>query len=180
MPDLVTRRRLAASLLAAALVPALLVGCGTGFNAYTGTQGQSGNGVFTTVGPVLVQNATLVLGPEGDNSATLTATFYNSGTDPDLLVKAAIEPPAGTTLITGDRLLLPPAKDVRVGYESVAHINFYDVELKPATYVPLTLQFEKAGQTTIDVLVVPAEGSYEGIRPVPARPLPQVTATPSA
>ena len=48
-----------------------------------------------------------------------------------------------------------------------------------STYVPVSFQFQNAGNTTIQVLTVPAVGQYAGIVPITAAPTGMPTPDPS-
>ena len=55
-----------------------------------------------------------------------------------------------------------------MGYGGGPQVNFFGVDVQTSHYVPVTLRFESAGQTTVSVLVVTPTGYYEGIAPTPA------------
>ena len=57
---------------------------------------------------------------------------------------------------------------VDFGYDGSHWINAYDLDAAVSTYVPVQLQFEKAGNVEFTVLTVPPTGIYEGIAPMPA------------
>jgi hypothetical protein len=54
------------------------------------------------------------------------------------------------------------------GYDSDFWLNTYDLNIASSAFVPVTIQFERAGTTSFSVLSVSAVGSYEGIAPNPA------------
>jgi len=163
-------KRIHAALAAALVVvsaPAL-TGCFNGKQATTSAQAtmNSGNGVAATAGPIHIEAATLVLGPEGSGTATLTTRVVNTGLEPDALTYATINThPAYITDGAGD---LQPGGAISFGFQSDAWINAYDFDGTAATYVPIQLGFEKAGLVDMSVLVVPPAGYYEGIVPTPA------------
>ena len=70
-----TRSRAAAIIATVALSSAALTGCWNGPGSTTMMQAtmNSGNGVQATVGNIQIENATLVAGPEGTTTGTLTA-----------------------------------------------------------------------------------------------------------
>lgn len=162
-------KRINAALVAALVVvtaPAL-TGCFNGQGATTTTQAtmNSGNGVDATAGAVHIENATLVLGPEGSGSATLTTRLINTGQEPDALTYATINGlPAYITDGAGDLL---PGGAASFGFESDAWINAYEFDAGVATYVPVQLGFQNAGLVDMSVLIVPPAGYYEGIAPTP-------------
>ena len=146
----------------------LLSGCYSGFGATTTMQASmnSGNGTQAQVGPIRIENATLVMGPEGSQSGTLIASIVNGAQDPDRLI--------GVT-IGGKPAYITPGQDVLLfnelvnfGYDSLHWINAYTLDAAVSTYVPVQLQFEKAGNVDFTVLTVPPTGIYEGIAPNPA------------
>lgn len=162
-------KRINVAAAAALLVLAVptLTGCFNGQSATTTTQAtmNSGNGVEATQGAIHIEGATLVLGPEGSASATLTARLVNTGAEADALTYATINgTPAYVTEGAGELL---PGTSASFGFESEAWINSYAFEGAPSAYVPVELGFEKAGLVTLSVLTVPATGYYAGIAPTP-------------
>lgn len=155
---------LASALAAASLV---LTGCFNGQGAMTNMQSAdlTGNGVQAQVGNIRAENLTLVLGPEGSGSATLTTRIINADPEADRLVGVQID--GLPAYVTGDIVELLPDQSVGFGYESDLWINSYDFRAADSTYVPVALQFERAGIAEVEVLVVPPLGYYEGIEPVP-------------
>jgi hypothetical protein len=156
----------AAAVLAVLAVPAL-TGCFNGQAATTTTQAtmNSGNGVEATQGAINIEAATLVLGPEGSSTATLTTRIVNAGLEPDALTYVSINGiPAYVTEGAGELL---PGASISFGYESDAWINSYDLDATAATYVPVEMGFEKAGLVKMSLLAVPPVGYYEGIAPNP-------------
>ena len=145
----------------------VLASCGTGQSWVTEGLDPSGNGVYTTVGSVQAQNLTLVQGPEGAKALTLIGTFINKGTSPDAIVGATLGDAAATaaTLSTPDIKLAPLGELTKVGYDEAHTVSFFNAEVATSTYVPVTIKFGTAGQTTVNLMVVPATGIYEGITP---------------
>ena len=125
----------------------------------------SGNGVQAQVGNVRAENLTLVAGPEGSRSATLITRIINGDPEPDALLGVQID--GIPAYVTGDIVELLPAESVGFGFEAERWINSYDFAAAASTYVPVALQFERAGIVEVEVLVVPADGYYEGIEPGP-------------
>lgn len=144
-----------------------LTGCYNGMGAITNLQsGQlTGNGVQAEVGNVRAENLTIVAGPEGSASATLITRIVNGDPETDTLLGVTID--GVPAYVTGDVIELLPGESIGFGFESDTWINSYQFEAEMSTYVPVTLQFERAGIAEVDVLVVPAEGLYEGITPEP-------------
>ena len=164
-----TPRRSALLIGACALAAApLLAGCFNGPDATTTTQSSmnSGNGTQQIVGDLRIENATLITGPEGSASGTLITTLVNTGREHDHLVGLTINGvPAYITPGAGE---LAPSAAVNFGYDSDFWLNTYDLIIASSAFVPVTMQFERAGTTSFSVLSVPAVGSYEGIAPNPA------------
>ena len=117
------------------------------------------------VGNVRAENLTIVAGPEGSQSATLITRIINGDPETDALLGVQID--GVPAYVTGDVVELLPAQSVGFGYDADRWINSYEFDATMSTYVPVTLQFERAGIVEVDVLVVPADGYYEGIEPVP-------------
>ena len=80
-------------------------------------------------------------------------------------------PAAGATIA--------PGASVGFGYDSDLFLNTYALDAAAATYIPIVIGFEKAGDTPMSVLTVPAAGYYAGIAPNPPT-APQPSASPAA
>jgi len=148
-------------------VSPLLSGCYNGPDATTTAQStmNSGNGTQEVVGDLRIENATLVTGPEGSMSGTLITTLVNTGRVPDRLIGIAINgAPAYVTPGAGE---LAPGQAVNFGYDGDFWANSYDLDITSSSYVPVVMQFERAGTLAFSVLSVPPTGYYEGIAPNP-------------
>lgn len=159
----------------AALLPGLALtmsGCYSGFAATTNVQAtqNTGNGVRAAQGDMLVDNATLVRGPDGSASGTLIMGLSNrarEGSDALVAVEIGGQPallqPAGPVTVDPQQLVL-------FGFNSDRWINTYSLEAGPSSYVPVRLTFERAGILEISVLTVEPTGMYDGIAPNPPSP----------
>lgn len=158
-----------------AAVP-LLAGCFNGFAAQTSVQPPSGDGLSTQVGDVQIRSAVWVRSPLNPTDFTLSATFVNTGQTPDALTSITTDT-KGTIEITGGTIPLTKIAETRTGYRSPFYVNLSKALVPPSNYVSTTFNFAKAGAVTGSVLVVPAEGIYEGITPngVPAPKKPEVS-----
>ncbi len=156
-----------------------LTGCFNGQQATTTTQAtmNSGNGVDAQAGAMHVEDATLVLGPEGSSSATLLTRIVNTGPVPDTLVYATING-VQVTVPEGASQIAPGAS-VPFAYESANFINTYELDVPVSSYVPVVLGFQDAGLVSFSALTVPPAGYYEGIAPEPAT-APVPAASPAA
>ena len=163
-----TARRTAAVVSALALAAApLLAGCYSGQAATTNAQSamNSGNGTQEQVGDIRIENATLVTGPGISKAGTVIMTIVNTGRVPDRLIGVAVNgAPAYVTPGFGDVM---PGEAVNFGYDGTAWINAYGLDIAKCAYVPVTVQFERAGVKNFTVLSVPPTGIYEGIAPNP-------------
>ncbi len=153
--------------IALAFAGLALAGCYNGQQATTTMQSQmnSGNGAQERIGAIRVENATLVLGPEGSRSATLIMSLFNDGESDDALLGVLIGESVATPV---DPVELPPGGSANFGYGDEFWSNVCDIDLTVSTYVPIAMQFEKAGILRTETLVVPPTGYYEGIAPNPA------------
>lgn len=144
-----------------------LAGCYNGQQASTTVQSQmnSGNGAQERIGAIRVENATLVLGPEGSRSATLIMSVFNDGAADDVLQGGEV---AGAPTQPQAPVMIPAGGSVTFGYGDEYWANVCGVDLTVSTYVPLSLRFEAASRLRTEVLVVPPTGYYEGIAPNPA------------
>ena len=150
-----------------------LTGCWNGQGATTTTQASmnSGNGVESRQGTIDIENATIVMGPEGSNSATLLMRLVNVGPEADALTSITINgKPASISMpgIAADSGAdIGPGESVSFGYESDKWINAYEFDAPVATYVPVELGFANAGTAKLSLLTVPPAGYYAGIAPNP-------------
>jgi len=141
-------------------------GCYSGFGATTTMQSQmnSGNGVQAKVGPIRVENATLVQAPNDAPGATLLMTIFNDGVRADELSTVLIDNVAPTPK---GAIPLSPGGSVAFAFNSDMFLNACTLQASAGTYVPVTLQFRDAGIVQVNMLVVPNAGYYEGIAPTP-------------
>lgn len=146
----------------ALLVPST-TGCYNGINAATNVQSTTapGIGVQATIGTLSIDNATLVTGP--GTTGTLLMRIANFGPIGDTLVQAIIN--GQPAEIVGTSVEIPANDSVPFGWNSVHYVNTIALTVGPSTYVPVTLQFEKAGAIDLQILTVPPTGVYEGIAP---------------
>jgi hypothetical protein len=166
------RHRIAAALAVPVLALATS-GCYSGFGATTNMQAtqNTGNGVRATIGAMLIDNATLVRGPEGSSSGTLIMAISNRGKEDDQLVSVTIGGAEATTEPAGP-VAVPPNGIVRFGFNADHWVNTYALDAPISGYVPVQLTFAKAGVLSISVLTVEPTGYYAGVTPNPATPPP--------
>jgi hypothetical protein len=62
---------------------------------------------------------------------------------------------------------IAPGIAVNFGYDGDFWVNSYDLNIASSSFVPVTMQFERAGTKAFSVLSVPPVGYYEGIAPNP-------------
>lgn len=130
----------------------------------------SGNGVHVKVGTLEVDNATLVLGPEGSKSATLLASLVDVGGVPDALTSVTINGKPAPMFSNGtvtNSIKVLPSGTVKIGWEATNSVNTYDLDVPISSYVPVQLNFERAGTVNVSLLTVEPVGQYEGIAPSP-------------
>jgi len=169
----VKRTRLVAAGALLLLVLPTTTGCWNGPRATTTVQASmnTGNGVEARQGTIDIENATLVLGPEGSKSATLVMRLVNVGPEADALtyitingVPVEISMPGVAADSGAD---IGPGESISFGYEADRWINTYELDVEPSAYVPVELGFQNAGLAKLSVLTVPPVGYYEGIAPNP-------------
>lgn len=172
---LIRRSTIALSILAIAAVPALS-GCFNGPDSTTSMQASmnTGDGTQTQIGDIKILDATLVMGDPGTD-AMLIGTFVNVGVGPDSLNSIEVDGKPVTPV--------PAFGELKSG--SSVPFGYVDAEIKVpvsgltgpvSTYLPVSFKFQNAGNTTIEVLTVPAAGQYAGI--VPLTPVASVTPEP--
>lgn len=128
-------------------------------------QMNSGNGTQVRIGDVRVENATVVLGPPESKSATLIMSVFNDGTTDDALLGVLINEAVASPQQVVE---LPANGSANFGYGDQYWVNACGLDLTVSTYVPIAMQFEKAGILRTEALIVEPAGYYEGIAPNPA------------
>lgn len=163
-----TRKAFAAAAASAVLL-LTLTGCWNGQGATTADQASmnTGNGTVAKMGSTRIENATIVLGPEGSKTATVVMRLLNSG-DGDALLSVRDVKAGQAAFITNEKIDIPSGGSVSVGFQSEVYVNLYDFEVDPSGYTNLEFRLEKNGISTLSILSVPAVGYYEGIAPNPA------------
>ena len=159
------------SALALLVSAAALAGCGTGLEAKTYSETGRQDGAFATVGGrtgVVVQRLH-VTGPAsgstyavGDTAFVTGGLVNNSGT-PDALLGASSDLSSAVTLLvdgTPTTLIPLAAHSAAPAGWSLALANLTR-ETHVATYVTVTLEFQRAGKVT---LRVPVEAGDNGLR----------------
>jgi hypothetical protein len=155
---------------AALLALVALAGCsGSSTPAATKQPNQGANGDASgSAGTVAVRDMVLVNGPEGSKSATLVGAIVGSTSD-DLLTGLTVVPAPQSSYITNDSISVPAHTTVPIGHSGEQHINLYGWDPgSSSAIVPVTFVFRDAGETTLQVKVVPARDEYAGIVPVPS------------
>lgn len=159
---LARRSSIAMAAIALVALPALS-GCWNGKEATTNMQSgmNTGNGIEAQVGDMEVVNVTLVKG-QGVGPAQLIGTIVNNGTTVDVVDSVEVD---------GKAISFTPALKPILGGGAVA-FGYQNTATKapvrgakPAvsTYVPVTFNFQNAGQLKISVMTVPDTGFYAGI-----------------
>lgn len=156
-------RAAAAALSIVAVLP--VAGCYQGFDQTVNDQGPSGNGTDLQVGPLLVQDTTIVAGDAGLRGALLM-TVVNTGEADDALVAVQTDPASVSSL--RQPLTLPAGAAVKVGAGSPTTITLTGLRVPAGSYAMLRLSFRDAGSQDVQVAVVPASGYYAGFGPAAA------------
>ncbi len=145
----------------------LVAGCWNGSNAQTTQQASmnSGNGTQATLGPLRIENATVVVGEDG--KASLIMSVFNNGDSVDNLAGATVN---GLPAAIPEQAELLPGGFQSYGYgvEGNPPVDFLAVEgldVPSSSYVPVTLSFVNAGAVEMSVLTVPPVGIYAGLLP---------------
>lgn len=190
------RARHGAIAASAAGLLCLTSGC-TGFlsSSMTETVDNAALGSNTQVGSMLVRNA-FVLGPSPDavipegGKAAVYLTLYNQASvdqpgEPasagatDRLIGASAGETARSVRISGGSIAAPPSQRVNVtlGSERMV-LRGLTRPLSGGESIELTLRFQRAGNVTFSVPVLPRTEPYATLSPFPDGPPPR-SATPS-
>ena len=141
-------------LISALLTIFLLTGCATGFDAATQQQDPTGNGRSVAVGDLQVQNMTVVA---GETNAALLMKIFNDTTESDRLLQLTI----GNQNVLTDVAI--PA-NTKVAYGNAANpAHIFELSAQPGGYLPVRMQFERAGIYETSVLVVAPVNQYAGL-----------------
>lgn len=148
--------RRAAAVLATAVLPVGLAGCGAGFNAQTYQERTVADGTNAAAGAVAIRNISVQAPPEesgyeaGDD-APVTFTLANDGTEDDRLVEVSSPVAASIDIVSGDDTVDEvPLPGLRSTTDEVSLVlNGLERDLRPSEYVELTLRFERGGSVTV-------------------------------
>ncbi|MDI2128898.1 DUF461 domain-containing protein [Yinghuangia seranimata] len=167
------RRALAAALLVVVPLSGALAGCGAGTKAET--LEVNPDTPATTLGNLKVQNVVLLTGPLADGGPlAVTGSIYNGGALPDVLQGVSVNelplPAAFTFTPTSPDLRIPSAKSLQLGGPgNVGAVvpNAADL-VRAGMSRRVTFSFARAGEVSLWVTVLRAEGVYAGYGPIAA------------
>ncbi|MGI8868404.1 MAG: copper chaperone PCu(A)C [Mycobacteriales bacterium] len=148
------RRAIVAATAAAA---SLVAGCATGQIAETAEIVPAVAGSSGTIGNIALRDVGVAPPPKQHyargESARLTFTVVNSGTEADTLVRVSAALASSVT-VGGGSIALPPGASVRVGSGgAVVTLTGLRKELRSGESFDMTFAFRDAGATTISVPV---------------------------
>ena len=148
------------------LSAALLSACGTGLHAQTYREVGRADGASTNLSGLQVRNLHVAppatAGSTITGTATLLGTLVNNGDTADALVSGSTDAAASVTLNDSGQ----PATQVPVPAHGIspstwsATLNGLTAPLRPGSYITVTLVFDKAGRT---VLQVPVRAGDNGV-----------------
>ncbi|WP_283138760.1 copper chaperone PCu(A)C [Rhizohabitans arisaemae] len=174
-------RRGAIAIAAALVVAPALAGCGAGFDAQTLKPYHPTEGANKVERGISVLNA-FILGPTPGQTHTAGSpipvylTVINkSGADDRFTVAGAEKTGSPSAPITA-----PVEKPVSVGAQSFEVFLAGAPAHRGGESSQLTLNFEKAGQITLHVPVIPRSREFATFPPLPGAPSPVPSPTPSA
>jgi copper(I)-binding protein len=156
-------RTAAATAVSAVAVAALLAGCAAGFDATAAQPYAPADGVLANSGDLRLQNA-LVVASDSISSGVISATITNRGDTDDELT--GLTTPDGTVDLTGDGAL-PAGTAVRLGSDTDLSATISGLTALPGETITLRLTFARAEPLKVRTVVVPAEGPYASITPLP-------------
>jgi copper(I)-binding protein len=171
----------------ALLIPAI-AGCEAGDNAPTLQFHAASSGAQATVNDIRITNM-FVLGAPADtalpsgSSAGLFLSIYNGGTSSDTLESVTAPGLASITLSGGPVALPANAAPVNLtGPQPEAVLENLAKPLRGGSFIPVTLQFARAGAVTMQVPVEPQSYQWETFSapPAPASSASSATATGTA
>jgi len=149
-----------------ALALVALTGCGAGFEAQTYQERSSADATNVAVGSIAVRNVAVLPGDAGvvaaGNDADVRLTLVNVGGEDDRLVGAETEA-AGTVELQQDGDTAEEVVVPRLGTTAnTAGLVLRGVteQLRSGSIVPITLQFERAGEVVVEAPVA-TTGVYD-------------------
>ena len=147
------------ALVALTLSAALVSACGTGLEAQTYKERRAYDATHVDVDQLAVRNLSLEAVSEADGAPTgggalLTGTVVNNGTADDALVGVQTDVASDIQLVSaaGAPQLVVPAGGTS-GTEWAVQLSGLTRPIKVGEYVSVTLEFAKAGRTTVQVPV---------------------------
>jgi copper(I)-binding protein len=165
----------------ALLVPAI-AGCEAGENAPTLEFHDASAGAQTVFNGIRISDAFVLGAPSGavptGSSAGLFLSLYNGSTNADSLTGVTAKSAAGSVAVTGTSVALPLNSEVNLmGPQPKVVLNSLTTPLTAGGYVSVTLDFEHAGSTTLQV---PVEAQQFDFATYSAAPVAPAAATPAA
>ena len=150
--------------VAAILCVTALSGCATGLQAQTYKARTAGSSSSADVDGLALRGFAIDVDPT--SAPQLTGIIVNRGTDGDQLVSAATPAASGVQFLStnGAAVLdLPAGRTSGTGW--ALQFDGLAAPLVPGSFVEVTLQFAKAGRTTLSVPVRSRTSSLEGRTP---------------
>ena len=146
------------------LCVAVLSGCGTGLHAQTYKARTAGSTSSADVDGLALRGFAIDVDPTA--APQLTGIIVNRGTKNDQLVSAATPAASGVQFLSasGSPVLELPAGRSS-GSDWALQFDGLAAPLVPGTFVEVTLQFAKAGRTTLSVPVRALDNGLEGRTP---------------
>jgi hypothetical protein len=172
--------RVSRGLVAGLVVVALpvLSGC----VAVSGSQTQEpytpSDGVWANSNGLQLRNVIAVAPRDGE--ATLVGTILNNGGSADSLVSVRVN--GARTRLGSAPLELPAGQTKQLGVDTglgrAVPASLEGSSLKSGSTIPMTFEFERAGDVRLDVLVVPQSGYYATVPAPSDAPSPSRTTPP--
>ncbi|MGZ6825292.1 MAG: copper chaperone PCu(A)C [Mycobacteriales bacterium] len=151
-----------------ALSAALLSACGTGLHAQTYKEVGRADGASTNLQALQVRNLHIAppdtAGGTITGTATVVGTLVNNGGTADALVSASTDAASSASLTDNGQ----PATQVAVPANGLAPgtwaitLTGLTQPLRPGSYITMTLVFDKAGRTTLQVPVRAGDNGVSG------------------
>ena len=162
-PTSARSRTLTAGVLLSSLLAFALTGCGAGSSAQTSQPYNPGDGRNVNIPAdatfkddyLAVRNALVV---SNGGAASVTVTVVNHGSESDVLNEVKVNGQVAT--FVGGPFEIPPNEKISVGGGSDATALVTDAGVNPGQWTELSLTFNNAGTTVIDVLVVAVDDEY--------------------
>jgi copper(I)-binding protein len=160
---------------ALALIIPAIAGCEAGLNAPTLEFHSASGGAYTTFNGISINDLFVLGAPTGSvpagSSASMFLALFNNGSSADKLVGVTAPGAATSVKLVGGGVNIPASSSVNLtGPSPSIVLSGLTKALPSGGSIPVTLDFQRAGDVTIQVPVQPQAFQYSTYSPPPPSP----------